>query len=518
MRKMFAVMLAVLLTLSMTACGGSSASESPAAGGSEAVASGEPQYKEEVVIALRMQVNTLDPQALANTVQNQVLKFWHGTLVDLDTVNNVPKADLAESWSWVDDTTIEFKLDPDAKFHNGEPVTADDVIFTYERGLESVAAKSYMELFEKVEAVDEKTVHMTLKSPNQDILSILTLPACSILSRKAFEDNPDEGFWIGAGRWVLDEFVTNDYLLFHQFEDYHKELTPTKRIRIRYIPEDSARAIALQTGEIDLCDSVVPIDVPALEEDENVDVITYDSGTCQYFAFNYQLKDSPIADPLVRHAIAYAIDREEIIMACKDGFGIPGKTFWGSNQFGYYDGFEGYDYNPEKAKELLAEAGYADGLEITVNVVSGERVISAEVIQAQLKEVGITMHINELDTAGMTAAVTSGDYECCMYGIGFNPTGDDVRRVYYTNGNTNRSWYSEPEVDALIDQAVAEPDEAKRLELYKQIQEIAIEDLPVICLYYEESIVGCVKGMGGIEWGKSSANDMSEVYVDLNAA
>lgn len=522
MKRFFALALALALALSAAACGGGNGGNNSdpgsQAGTSQNVPgdpAAEPQYKEEVVIALRMQVTTLDPQALTNTVQNQVLKLFHGTLVDLDTVTNEIKPDLADSWNWVDDKTIEFTLNANAKFHNGEPVTAQDVLFTMERGKDGVASKSRVGLFEKVEAVDEKTVRLTLKSPNQDLLDTLSLPVCSILSEKAFADDPEEGYKIGAGVWVLDEFVTNDYMAFHRFDDYHRELTPTKKLKVRYIPEDSARAIALQTGEIDLCDNVVPIDIAALEDDPNVDVITYDSPNCQYFAFNYQNKQSPVNNKLVRHAIAHAIKRDEIIMACKDGYGVPGKTFWGSNQYGYYDGFEGYDYDPEKAKALLTEAGYPNGLELTITCVSGERVVSAEVIQAQLKEIGVTLNINEVDTAGMTSAVTSGDFECCLYGIGFNSAGDDVRRIYYTTGSNNRSWYTNEEVDRLIDEAVGESDDAKRKDLYRQIQEIAAEDLPVICLYYENGIVGCAKGLGGIQWGCSSANDMSGVYVQV---
>ena len=471
------------------------------------------KYKEEVVIGLRQQVTTLDPQALTNTVQNQVLKLWHATLVDLDTVNNVIIPDLAESWTWIDDRTIEFKLNEKAMFHNGEPVRASDVVFTVTRGVDGVASKSRMGLFESAEALDEHTVRLTLKSPNVDLLDTLSLPVCSILSEKAFQDDPEEGFRIGAGPWVLDEFVVNDYMAFSRFDVYHFGPMKTARLRVRYIPEDSSRAIALQTGEIDLCEHVLPIDLPLLEADKNIETVVFDSPTCQYFFFNYQKEGVPTSNKLVRHAIAHAINRDDIVMACKDGYGTPGKTFWGMNQYGYYDGMEGYAYDVEKAKALMAEAGYADGFDLPLTVISGERVISAEVIQAQLKEIGINVQINEVDGAGMSSLVSSGDFICGLWGIGFNSCGDEVRRVYYTNGSNNRSWYTNPEVDKLIDEGVVEMDDAARKEIYKQIQEIAIEDLPVICLYYENEIMGCVKGLGGIEWGCSSANDMSGVYV-----
>lgn len=471
------------------------------------------KYKEEVVLGIRQQVTTLDPQALTNTVQNQVLKLWHATLVDLDPVDNVIVPDLAESWNWIDDKTIEFKLFENATFHNGEPVKASDVVFTVNRGLEGVASKSRMSLFESVEAIDDHTVRITLINPNVDLLDTLALPVCSILSEKAFEDDPEEGFKVGAGPWILDEFVLNDYMAFTRFDAYHFGPMKTAKLRVRYIPEDSSRAIALQTGEIDMCEHVLPIDLPLLEADNNIETVIFDSPNCQYFFFNYQKEGVPTSNKLVRQAIAHAINREDIILACKDGYGTPGKTFWGMNQYGYYDGMEGYEYDIEKAKALLAEAGYADGFDLPLTVISGERVISAEVIQAQLKEIGINVQINEVDSAGMTSLVTSGDFVCGLWGIGFNSCGDEVRRVYYTNGSNNRSWYTNPEVDRLIDEAVVELDDTARKELYKQIQEIAIDDLPVICLYYENEIMGCVKGLGGIEWECSSANDMSGVYV-----
>lgn len=481
--------------------------------GTTAFAEDSVKYKEEVVIGLRQQVTTLDPQALANTAQNQVLKFWHATLVDLNPVTNEIVSDLAESWNWIDDTTIEFKLFENAKFHNGEPVRASDVVFTVNRGLEGVTSKSRMSLFASVEAVDDLTVRFTLNKPNVDLLDTLSLPVCSILSEKAFQDDPDEGFKVGAGPWVLDEFVVNDHMSFSRFEDYHFGPMKTAKLKVRYIPEDSARAIALQTGEIDLCEHVVPIDLPLLEADDSVETVVFDAPNCQYFFFNYQKEGVPTSNKLVRHAIAHAINREDIIMACKDGYGTPGKSFWGMNQYGFYDGMEGYDYDVEKAKELMAEAGYADGFDLPLTVISGERVISAEVIQAQLKQIGINVQINEVDGAGMSSLVSEGNFVCGLWGIGFNSCGDEVRRVYYTGGSNNRSWYTNPEVDKLIDAAVAEMDDTARKEMYKEIQEIAMDDLPVINLYYENEIYGMVKGLGGIEWGCSSANDMSGVYV-----
>lgn len=495
MKKLAALVFVFLFVFGMTAC-------------AESV-----KYKEEVIIGLRQQVTTVDPQALANTVQNQVLKLWHATLVDLNTVTNEIVPDLAESWNWIDDKTIEFKLFEKAKFHNGEKVKASDVVFTFNRGKDGVATKARVALFDTVEAVDENTVRITLKSPNVDLLDTLSLPLASILSEKAFKADPENGYWIGAGPWVLDEFVINDYLQYSRFEDYHFGPMKTAKLKVRYIPEDSSRAIALQTGEIDLCEHILPIDLPLMQDDKNIDTVIFDSPTCQYFFFNYQKEGVPTSNKLVRHAIAHAINRDDIIMACKDGFGTAGKSFWGMNQYGYYDGMEGYPYDIEKAKALLAEAGYPDGFDLPLTVISGERVISAEVIQAQLKEIGINVQINEVDSAGMTSLVNSGDFVCGLWGIGFNSCGDEVRRVYYTNGSNNRSWYTNTEVDKLIDAAVVESDDVIRKDLYKQIQEIAIDDLPVICLYYENEINGSVKGLAGIEWGCSSANDMSGVYV-----
>ncbi|MDO4493569.1 MAG: ABC transporter substrate-binding protein [Clostridia bacterium] len=480
--------------------------------GAASFASAE-EYKQEVVIGLRQQFTTLDPQALANTAQNQILKFFHSTLVDLNTVTGEIVPDLAESWTWVDDKTIEFKLFDNATFHNGESVTANDVAFTVERGRDAVATKARYANVESVEVVDAKTVRIHLVKPNVDTLDTLALPCCSILSEKAVTEDAENGYRIGAGPWVVREFVDNDYLAFDRFDAYHFGPTKMPKMKIRYIPEDSARGIALQTGEIDLCEHILPIDLPLFEDDKNVQVIVYDSPACQYFAFNYQKEGVPTADAKVRHAINTALNREEIIMATKDGFGTPGKTYWGMNQYGYYDGFEGDEYNVEKAKQMLAEAGYPDGFDFDLMVISGERVISAEVIQAQLKKIGINVTIHEVDSAGLSAAVSAGDYTACLWGIGFNSCGDEVRRVYHSNGSNNRSHYSNPKVDELIDAAVVESDDATRKDLYKQIQEIAYQDLPIINLYYENEIYGAVKGLDGIEWGCSTANDMSFAYV-----
>lgn len=515
MKKSMVVVLAIVLVLSLmlTACG-TKAQPAESASGQGTSADSSVKYKKEVNVGVKAQITTMDVQSVSNVAHNQIFKLTHNTLVDmnLDTGEILPE--LAESWKWVDDTTIELKLRNDAKFHNGEPVKASDVIFTFKRGRDGIASANKMKPAKEVTAVDDYTVRMVLASPNVDWLDTISLPVFSILSEKAITDDQKNGFEIGSGPWKVNEFVSKDYIALDRFQEYWGGAVPTEKLKIRYIPESSSRVIALQTGEIDLCLDPDTIELPNIESDSNLKLIKYNSTTCQFFGFN--CKKAPTDNKLLRQAIAHAINKEDILKATVDGYGVIANSFWGPTQFGYIDGFETYEYDLEKAKKLMAEAGYANGVDLEVTVPTGTRVTTAQILQAQLKEIGVNVIINEVDSAALTSITNEARHQGLVFGLGFNTAGDEVRRVYGEGSSTNRSHYNNAKVIELMDKAVAESDKAKRLEYYKEIQEIAKEDMPVIPLYYEYSFAGTNKNLDGITWYGNSNIDMSGVYVTEN--
>lgn len=467
-------------------------------------------YKKEVVIGINAQVTTMDVQSVSNVVHNRVFKLSHDPLVELNFHTGEIGPKLAESWKWVNEHTIEFYLRKDVKFHNGEPMAASDVLFTFKRGETSTSTAPKIRTIREITAPDNYTVRMVLESANMDWLDTLSLPAYSILSEKACTEDPKNGHYIGTGPWVVDQFVMNNYNTYHRFEDYWKTGINTEKLTVRYIPESSARVIALQTGEIDLCLDPTIADLPFIENDKNLELVVFNSSTSVWIAFNYPKK--PTNNKLLRHAIAHAIDREEIILGAMGGYAVPAKTFWGPTQFGYYDGFQGYEFDLDKARKLLVEAGYPNGVDLELTVTTS-RITQAEITQAQLKKIGVNVIINEVDSAAMTSITNDERHQAILFGLSHNTAGDDIRRVYGKGSSTNRSHYYNERVIELMDLAVTEIDTAKRLTYYKELQEIAAEDLPVIPLYYDKNFVGIRKGLNGVDFYGTSNFDMSFVHV-----
>ncbi|MCI9501806.1 MAG: ABC transporter substrate-binding protein [Hungatella sp.] len=525
-RKFAALMSVILLAGSLAGCGGGqkapaqpvqesgmdpgNTGETTTAAPAE-LPSTDVKVKETVIVGIKAQITSMDVQSVSNVAHNIPYKLTHATLVtmNLDTGEILP--DLAESWEWVDDVTIEFKLRQDAKFHNGEPVTAQDVVFTFERGRDGIASGNKMKPAKEVTAVDDHTVRMVLETPNVDWLDTISLPVFSVLSQKALDDDPEKGYEIGAGPYMVKEFVSKDYLSLTRFEEYMDGPVPTKNLTLRYIPEASARLIALQTGEIDLCQDPDTIELDTIKADPNLTLVEFPGTTCQFFAFN--CKDEVTGNKKLRQAIACAVNKQDIMDATINGYGSVASSFWGPTQYGYIEDFETWPYDLDQARELMKEAGLENGVDLEITVASGARVISAEVLQAQLKEIGVNVVINEVDSAALTSITNEARHQGLVYGLGFNTAGDEVRRVYGDGSSTNRSHYHNDRVIELMDLAVQEFDEAARKEYYKEIQEIAKDDIPVIPLYYERNYWGVNKNTGGVTWYGNSNVDLSTVYV-----
>ncbi len=512
MKKSLAIMFCLVMVLSVFA-GCSKGAASTGSTKSTASSAQTANYKKEVVVGISAQITTLDPQAVSNVAHNKVFKLTHNTLVDLDLKAKKVIPELAESWEWTDSSTLKMNLRKDAYFHNGEQVKSSDVLFTFKRGKDGKGTSAKITAIKSLEASGDFTVIFHLTGPNVDFLDTLSLPACDILSEKALTNDPKEGYKIGSGPWVVSSYVLNGDVTYDRFNKYWAGPMKTEKLKLRYVPESSARVIALQTGEIDLCLDTDINDVDFIQKDKNLELIKYNANSIQFFGFNTSV--APANNKLFRQAIACAINKDEIIKGTLNGNAIVAKSYWGSSMFGFYDGFKGYDYDLARAKELLAKAGYPNGIDLEAIVVSGIRVASAEIMQAQLKKIGVNLIIKEVDSAGMTSMTNEGTHKAFIYGLAFNTAGDDIRRSYGQGSTTNRSKYNNPRVNELMDLAVAELDNQKRMNYYKELQEIAAEDLPIIPLYYTYEFAGARKGLGGITWYESSNNDISGVYVTL---
>ncbi len=575
-RVMAALMAMAVMAGSLTGCGGNknapaetgSASSGTAAEGNSGGAAGSSEInaakpaegmalKEDIVIGMQSKHTTVDAMDASNTQHNYMYRMVYDTPVHFNNTTKELEPSLAEEWSTEDggktyifklrdgvkfhngemvyDTPVHFnnttkelepslaeewstedggktyifKLRDGVKFHNGETLKASDFVFTFNRMEGTTSCNGVFLKVESVEAVDDLTVKMTLVDPNLDWPYMMTLPTASIMNEKAVTDDPEKGPAVGTGPWMVDSYEFGNYTKLVAFEDSWRGAPNAKSFTFRYIPEDSARLIALQNGEIDICQTPAAIELGRIEEDPALDLISYKGGSLTYMAFNTQ-KD-PAKDENLRKAVAHAIDIDSIIAVAAEGRGEKATSFWGWDEFGFYD-CGGYTRDLDKAKEYLAKAFPNGNATLDISVGADRKTI-AEMIQSQCKEIGLTINIVELDSAGISTTTTNGEHQSCLYGMGFNIFGDDARRILQPGSAVNKAHYDSPEVMELLDKAVAEEDEAKRLDYYKQIQENVYEHVPYIPIYYADGFIGVKKGTGGIDIYPTSHHDFSNIFV-----
>lgn len=529
-KKIAALVMALAFVLSILAgCSAKSAddtskpaSETAAAasgevdilGTSEAVAvevSDETKIKEEITIGYSQAVSTLDPAG--STSPANLIVFWmsHGTLIDVDPLTGNVTNDLCESYEQLSETLWQFNLRKGVKFHNGEEMTAEDVKFTFDRAAVSSYVSDYMAWIKETKIVDDYTVQFELTAPAQDILFYFSFSAMSIVNKKAVEEDPDFGTKIGCGPYVITDYEFGNYTELTRFEDYYGEKPLTKKFIFRVMPEAATRLVALQTGDIDICVDPAAIELSHVLEDENLQLISGQSETTQYLALN--TSNDLFKDQKVRQAIAYAIDKESVLAVAVEGNGTVCKTFFSSG-FGQATDLEGYNYDPEKAKALLAEAGVS-GLEFTLYACDENKKLSAQVIQDNLKDIGITCHVEEIEKTALKPLMVEGNFDAALYNWANDSAGPDnnVRPILRSGASGNRSHFSDQYIDDLMDAAMIEKDSDKRVQMYHDIQEYVLDQAPIIPLYYEVNYVAANKGLCNFKCDPSATHRYAYCYI-----
>ncbi len=514
MKKALALLLAMMLVL--TACGSEPGASTTQGNnpGSETTAPGtnaEPvHYKESITIGTESGITTLDCHVQSNTTADRWLNCVHQRLVNFNQQTMTPEPALATEWTWVSPTVLEMKLRENVKFHNGEMFTSDDVIFSFERGIEKGGGPASVLANVKVEAVDDYKIRLTLDTPNVDLLADLALSAMSIMNREAVEADDLNGPGIGVGAWKVKTFVANDYLELTRNEDYYGEIPVTKTLTFRCIPEASARLIALETGEIDVCCGPSNSELEYIKENPDLDLVQYAATSTMYIAFD--TSEAPGNDRNLRLAIAYALDKQEIVDMVYEGLATPAASNWNPAVFGYDDSIEEYGPNLEKAKEYLAKASTDT---ITLIAKKGKYVDISMIVQEQCRKAGINIIFKEVDSATLSAMATfkGHEHEAICYKLSWSPYGNYARKPYYPGTNSNRAVLTDERIMELLDKAVGEQDDKVRMECFKQVQQINHDECYYIPICYEWNSQGIRKGLEGVIWNPNNSHDFT--YIRL---
>lgn len=502
MKKLLTLILCLAMVLTVFAgCSSTPATEEGASASGDA-AQGEAadsEYKDTLVYALNTDVQSLDPQIQNDTTSEQVVKMLYNTLLKFEDDGTVV-GDLAESWSVSEDKlTWTFNLKQGVKFHNGKELTSADVKATFDRALNAEAGglrtTEIIKMFTAVEAPDPYTVTITTDGPYGPMESLMCNMSLGIMDADYIEQyGLDLGTSVegenGTGPFKVVSWERDQEIVVERFDEYFG--TPAKLQTVVYtvIPEAASRVIALETGEVDVIDKPTNEDLERLEADtENYTVLR--KPTISQRLFRFGCNDPIISNTKVRQAIVYAIDRQAIIDALFTGSAYPSTAPLAPVTFGYSDLGE-IEQDLELAKSLLAEAGYPDGFD--TKIVTTERyqngIELAEIISQQLAEIGINAEIDVWEWSALSASwngITADEFDQPIFIMGAGPSmrdADGGLRGLYTTSETglndrNYGFYSNAEVDALIEQGMQETDQQKRVEIYKEAMEILYREDPV---------------------------------------
>ena len=317
-----------------------------------------------ITIAEKAEIKTLDPQNTVDSASLSVIQMINQRLFKIDNNGNIIP-EIAEEATKVDEKTTLIKIKKDLFFSNGEPVTVDDVLFSLNRAKESPRMTQDFYMIESFEKVDDSTIKVKTFYEAGNLLHKLASMGASIMSKKALEEN--ETNIVGSGMFKLKEWVAGDRLVLERNTYFKDANSNIKEIVIKFIPEANSRMIMLETGEVDIAESLLPLDFQKIsKEDDKFVSVEMQSSSNMFIGFD--LRDKHLADKRVRQAIAYAINNEDLVKTVFNGSASVATSPVPKITTGHNENSNNYPQNIEKAKQLLAEAGYADGFNIVLNV------------------------------------------------------------------------------------------------------------------------------------------------------
>jgi peptide/nickel transport system substrate-binding protein len=444
-----------------------------------------------LLAALTGEPDSLDPAKSEIYTGAQVYDNVFSKLVDIDPKQRFYGV-LAKSWKQVDAKTWQFDLKPNVFFHNGETFTAADVKYTFERILDPKTASGYAPLYgaiARVEVVNPHRVVFHLKTPFGPFLTNLANNG-EIVNRKAIESGKNSARNpVGTGPFQFVEWVQGDHVTLKRFDRYFEHGKPyLDGIQFKFLPVDQSRIDALRSGQLDWLDAIPLQQLTQLKSDASFNYVgSALAGIPDFLALN--TKKAPFDNKALRQAVAWALDRNEIRAVAYFGAGevgseeVPSGSIWHDNADPYRKG-----PNLTKAKALMQASGHGNGL--TVQYLGlpqyPELLKTGEVVREQLKKIGITMQIEQVDVSVWFDRFSKGNYQITSAYQERTIDPDNFYSLVLKSGAAiNTTGYSNPKVDSLIDRAARETNVAKRKKLYTQLRKIVFADVPLIFVHYE---------------------------------
>jgi peptide/nickel transport system substrate-binding protein len=485
-----------------------------------AAAAGQPKRGGILKVGLQADPTSLDPQKTSLTALFHVTEHIYSQLVRLKPDLTVDP-DLAEKWDIsADGKTYTFTLRKGVKFHSGKALTSADVKYTFDRLADKATASPNASLLAPVESIatpDEGSVVITLKKADASFLTNLTSPASVIINKDAVEKNGDLTKTAdGTGPFKFKEYVPNTRVVLERNPDYWDSGKPyVDGVEMTIASDDTSRSAAVRTGTVDFIEYAPLKDIPTLKSDTSLVMAGDQNTNIRFVGLNVTRK--PFSDLKVRQALALAVDREAVLGPAVFGFGTPTLEIFPP---GYWAGLGTKPTAADigKAKALLAEAGYPQGFTTTVLSWSQYSFLSnaAVVFQEQLKLIGVTADINLEENAAYIKDYLDNNFDLTVTGTSAYVDPNDIYlRNFGTGQPSNAVRYSNPKADELIAAGVATTDQAARKQIYQQLQQLLLDDVPWINLYIAnqfEAMKTYVKGYTHIPTGTNYT--LKDVWLD----
>lgn len=505
MKKLITALLMLTLALSLT----SVLAESPTTA------------KDSMTIVLDREPVSLDPVGVYVSVKSLVDNCIYDTLIKIDNDGNTVPC-LAETWEQVDELTWKFTLRDGVKFHNGAPLTTDDVLYSLGRTKTSsvTAAKAaFMDIDNSY--AEGNTIFLKLTKPFAFVESQLAFPQFAIVNKAVVEAAGDSYGRepIGTGPYTFASWTAGDRIELTRNDEYWGSKSILTNLTFRIITESASRTIELESGGVDLVLGISSNDADRIDENPDTVLLTRSSNSLRYIGFN--CSNPVLSDVRVRKALYHATDTEvlrEILYGLKTSG--PAVTCLPEDMKGLNADLTPYSYDPEKARELLAEAGYADGLEVEfMYLANSTNNMLAELLQALWGEVGVTLVLQPTESGALSTALNKGEHMICCAGTTFTlgEAGEGLNSMFSIasqGSSANRTYLTDTAVDELLSKIVVTPDSDERAKMVYDVQALIHEDCPMIYLASQYSIIGASASLRGFVMHPNSMHDFTTCYFE----
>ncbi len=467
-----------------------------------------PPATDVITVAVLSSPNNLDPRIGSDETSQRVHQLVFDYLLALDDQLR-PTGGLATHWDQPDPLTYLVYLRKGVRFHDGHELTADDVVHTFSSFIDPdfiSPRKGAYRMLDRVEAVDLYTVRFTLKEPFGSFPIQLVMPVVPKGAGPELRERP-----IGTGPYKFVSFAVDDHVTLEAFPDYYKGAPSNAGVVLKVIPDEIMRALELRKGTVDIVvNDLSPDVVHQLAEEKAVHIAEAPGTDYAYVGIN--MRDEILRDRRVRHALGYAIDRQAIVDHLRRGLAEPAVGVLPPASWAFEADVFQFTHDPARAVALLEEAGYRDPdgdgplprLHLSLKVSTNEFIrLQAAVIQQDLKRVGIELDVRSYEFATLYTDVLKGNFQLyTLQWVGVSDP-DMLRRVFHSQQmpptGFNRGFYENPDVDRLIDAAMAAESEEERRQLYGDAQRVVAEDAPYISLWYKTNIAVSRTNIEGVK-------------------